>query len=115
MPDNQPPFQHPVLPQPQRACLPGHLQDGGGGHRKIVRGAGAGLRQGGIHKLQVRQVDVHQPLQQPEALRLLVPAGVVDHRDLQPSPGLLQRLDDLGEVLGGADQVDVPGPGLLEL
>jgi len=58
--------------------------------------------------LEVGHVDLNQAVQIPQELRVFVTAAVVDDGKLQAlPPGFLDRLEDLGGLVCGGDQVDV--------
>ena len=80
--------------------------------------AGGGIAAGGIRGevFEVGKINVYQPVQQLQSLRLFVSAAVADDGDGKP-PVLRcpKGGDDLGNIMGGGDQVDVPGIFLLQL
>ena len=93
---NQMPNQNTVLQnamvQNGRSHLPYHLRNCLLGYGAIVRNAAVLLGGCVVHILPVRQVNIHQPIQQGQNFRRIIAAAVPDHWNVQLRCYLLQTL-----------------------
>src|SRR5512135_228422 len=112
--------QHPAPRQAvgaelQRPDLSVHLPDRLAGALGVVLRLGQPAGGLALPELEVRHVDVHNPVQQLQRGERVVPAGVVDDRQPQAARnGRGEGLDDLGRDVLGRDEVDVVAATPLE-
>ena len=91
-----------------------HLPQGLHGPLAVVIGMAEPLRPLVVPELEVGHVDVEDAVEELQRLDGIVPAGVVDQRDIQPAlDGRDQRFEDLRDDVARGDEVDVvaPAPG----
>ena len=99
----------------EKTYLAEHLRDCRCGRRKVVLTSGEREGVGVVGVLEVREVDVHDSLQEAESFNPLIPAGVPNQGNRQPpvrSDG--ESADNMGRPMGRGDEVDVVSPLLLE-
>ena len=105
------PLHHSGIVKDGLPCLPHHFRQRFLCPVGIVRRLTVTRRQRRIHIFEVRQVNIHQSGQQPQCLRVLIPAGVVHDGQIQSAgPGLLEHRRQRRKVMGGRHQIDVGRP-----
>lgn len=99
----------------RRSGLTEHFPDGVGRLGKIVGGVGIGVSETPGIIFEIRQPDIHKPLQKPEGGDLLVAAGVVYYGDGQAFGFCkLKGAADLGNKMTRGHKVDICSPLLLK-
>ena len=87
-----------------------HLCNRLSGHGKIIRCTGIPGREIGGNVLEIRQIDIHQPLQTAQRLRLFICGGIVDNRNVEPMRFcLLKGGEKGGKIVGRCHQINVGG------
>ena len=70
----------------------------------------------GVPKLEVRHVNIHHPVQEPQGLHGIVAPGVVDQGNVEAAgDGRRQRRQDLVDLVAGGDEIDIVAAPLLEI
>src|SRR5262249_42635939 len=113
---DQPPPGKTVLVENQRPYLPVHLADGATRSLRIVRRAYVAARHLPVPELEIRHVDINQPLHQLQGIERVVGACVVYQRQAQPFlHGDQQPFQYLRDHVFRRDKVDVVAATLLEV
>lgn len=89
------------------AGLQDHLPDGFGSNGEIIDSAGILHGKFRAEILEIRKPDVHVVFQRLNGLNAFVSAAVIDDRDVQAVPDLIQSRKNPGKIVRGGDQVDV--------
>ena len=74
---NRPPAGHPLLIHHQVAHLAVHLLDGLAGDLGVVLRLAQILGHCRVPKLEVRHVNIHHPVQEPQGLQGVIPSGII--------------------------------------
>lgn len=116
MPDEEAAPGEAAMVEDQVADLSVHLLDGAAGYLGVVLGERQPAGDLRPPELEVGQVDVDDPVEDLEGRDGLVTAAVVD--DGQAEAGLGgddERLQDLGQDVGGGDPIEVVAAAILEV
>ncbi|HEY3189476.1 MAG TPA: hypothetical protein VGJ70_18460, partial [Solirubrobacteraceae bacterium] len=98
------------------ADLPAHLPDVPRGDLEVLPLAEVAARQFARRQLEIRHVDAYHAIHQPQAVRAVVGARVVDDREPQAFlHGQRECLEDLRHDVLGCHPVDVVAADLLQL
>jgi len=87
---------------PRGAGLAAHLSDGRGGFLKIIRGAGAEAGGAGGEMLEIRKVDVDDPVEEAEGIDGFIAGGVPDEGERRTPEG--EGFEDPRDEGGGGDE-----------
>ena len=91
----------------RRSGLGDHLADGRGGGLKVIGGLGVFGGQPVVKVFEVGEPDIHVGRQRFDRLQTLVAAAVVDNGDMQAVLDLVQGFENIRQVLGGGDKIEI--------
>ena len=108
MPHNHAFFHHSLFIENRLRLLTYHLTQRLLRYFRIIRRMGIAPGRLRIHIFKICQIDIHNPLQSPQCLWLLIPSAVIDYRKRQTAvSGLRHRLHNLRRIMGRGHKIDI--------